>query len=101
MAIFPNEYELKKIRKKMAKVRGTQGLLPHASPIDRAKYEVCEQLLIYMKKKRMNQRELAEALQTSETRISEIVHFRIQKFTLDRLVTFLQMVQPMMTLRVA
>ena len=101
MAKFPSEQELKVIRKKMAKVKGSQGLPPDATPLDRAKYDVCEQILVYMKNKKMAQRDLAKALDTSETRISEIVHYRIQKFTLDRLIGYLQMVKPMLTFKVA
>jgi predicted XRE-type DNA-binding protein len=101
MAKFPNEQELKVIRKKMSKVKGSQGLPPDATPLDRAKYDVCEQILVYMKKKKITQRDLAEVLDTSETRVSEIVHYRINKFTLDRLIGYLQMVKPMLTLRVA
>ncbi len=101
MANFPSEQELKNIRKRVAKIRGTQGLSPHAMPLDRAKHDVCEQLLLFMKKKKLSQRELAKLLQTSETRVSEIVHYRIQKFTLDRLVAFLQIVRPMATVKVA
>ena len=51
MANFPNNQELNSIRKKVAKAKGTQGLPPDALPLDRAKHDVCEQLLIYMKKK--------------------------------------------------
>lgn len=101
MPKFPSEQELSTIRKKMAKVKGSQGLSPNATALDRAKYDVCEQILIYMKKKKMSQKELAKELETTETRISEIVHYRIEKFTLDRLVSFLQMIKPMLTLKVA
>lgn len=101
MARFPSKQELKTIRKKMAKVRGSQGLPPNATPLDRAKYDVCEQILVYMKKKKITQRDLAQVLETSETRVSEIVHYRIEKFTLDRLIGYLQMVRPMLTLKVA
>ncbi len=101
VAKFPSEQELKLIRKKMACVKGSEGLSPDASPLDRAKYDVCEQILVFMKKKKMTQRELAEVLGTSETRVSEIIHYRIQKFTLDRLITFLQMIKPMLTLKIA
>ena len=62
MAEFPSEQELKGIRKQMAKIRGSRGLPPNATPVDRGKYDICEQILIYMKKKRMTQRELAKAL---------------------------------------
>ncbi len=101
MAKFPGEKELKSIRRQMAKVQGTRGLPPGATPLDRGKYEVCEQILVYMKKKKMTQRELAKALDTSETRVSEIVHYRVDKFTLDRLVAYLQMIRPMATFHVA
>ncbi len=101
MEKFLSERELKVIRRQMAKVRGSRGLPPDATPLDRGKYDVCKQILIFMKKKRMSQRELAKALDTSETRVSEIVHYRIEKFTMDRLIGYLQMVKPMVTLRVA
>jgi predicted XRE-type DNA-binding protein len=101
MAKFPSEQELKVIRKKVAKVKGSQGLPPDATPLDRAKYDVCEQILIFMKKKKITQRDLAEVLNTSETRVSEMVHYRIQKFTLDRLIGYLQVIKPMLTLKVA
>lgn len=101
MAKFPSEKELKVIRKQMSRVKGSRSLPPEATPLDRGKYQVCERILLYMKKKKLTQRELARELNTSETRVSEIVHYRIEKFTLDRLVAFLQIVQPMVTLRVA
>ena len=101
MARFPGEEELKTIRKQMAKVKGSQGLPAHASALDRAKYDVCEQILIYMKKRKLSQRELAKLLDTPETRVSEIVHYRIQKFTLDRLVSYLQQIKPMFMLKVS
>jgi len=101
VAKFPSDGELKIVHRQMAKIKGSKGLSPNASPLDRAKYDVCEQILIYMKKKKMSQRQLAQLLETSETRVSEIVHYRIEKFTLDRLIGFLQMLKPMMTVKVA
>lgn len=101
MPAFPSEEELKKIRKQMARVKGSQALPPNATALDRAKYDVCEQLLIYMQKNKMSQRELAKLLKTSETRVSEFLHYRIQKFTLDKLVSFLQMVRPMVVVKIA
>ena len=101
MPEFPSEKELKIIRRQMSRVRGSQGLPPAATPLDRGKYSVCEQILVFMRKKKMSQRDLAKALDTSETRVSEIVHYRIEKFTLDRLVEYLQMMKPMITVHVA
>ena len=101
MPKFPSDQELKTIRKQVSRAKGSQGLSSEATPLERAKYEVCEQLLIFMKKKKLSQRELANLLEAPETRISEIVHYRIEKFTLDRLVAYLQIVKPMVTLHLA
>ncbi len=101
MKEFPNEEELRAIRKKMENVKGSRRLSPDATALDRAKYDVCEQILIYMKRKKMSQRDLAKVLHAPETRVSEIVHYRIEKFTLDRLISYLQLIKPMLTLRVA
>jgi predicted XRE-type DNA-binding protein len=101
MPKFPNETELKEIRKQTSRTRGSQGLSPDAGPLDRAKYEVCEQLLVFMKKKKLNQRQLADLLDAPETRVSEIIHYRIDKFTLDRLIAYLQVVKPMLTVHLA
>lgn len=101
VAKFPSEQELKAIRRQMARVKGSQGLPPDATALDRAKFDVCEQIVVYMRKKKLSQRELAKMLEAPETRVSEIVHYRIQKFTLDRLVAYLQELKPMVTLRVA
>lgn len=101
MPKFPSEHELKQIRKNTAKKKGSKGLSIDATALERAKYDVCEEILIYMKKKKMSQRELAAILETSETRVSEMVHFRTEKFTLDRLIGYLQMLRPMLTLKVA
>ena len=98
MTKFPSQNELKTIRNQVSRLKGSQGLSPDATPLERAKYEVCEQLLIFMKKKKLNQRSLAELLDAPETRVSEIVHYRIEKFTLDRLLAYLQIVKPMVTL---
>ncbi len=76
-------------------------LPPEASALDRAKFDFCEQILIDMKKKEITQGELAKAFQTLETRASDILHYRIQKFTLDRLIRFLQIFRPMLTVKVS
>ena len=101
MSKFPNDRELKAIRKEVSKLKGTKGLPPDATALDRAKFEACEQLLGFMRKKKLTQRQLAKLLRAPETRVSEIVHYRIHKFTLDRLVAYLQMIHPTLTLKLA
>ena len=101
MAKFPSPELLKKIRKKMTTVKGSQGLPPDASKLDRAKYKACEKILLYKMKKKISNRQLAQVLDCAETRVSEIVNYRIQKFTLDRLIAFAQSIDPGLILEVA
>ena len=101
MAKFPSEVELKEIRKKMSRVRGTAMLPPNATPLDKAKFELCKQLILYMQKQNLSQRELAKKLGVVESRVSEVVHYRIRKLTLDRLVKYHQTLDSDFMLKVA
>lgn len=96
-----NDNELKGIRKKTGRMQGTAMLPPNATPLDKAKFELCKQLLVYMRKHELSQRELAKQLGVVESRVSEIVHYRIKKLTLDRLVKYHQTVDPDFELKVA
>ncbi len=98
---FPSDAQLKKMRKKLSHVKGTYLLPPEASPIDRAKYDICTQILKVQMKKGFSQRALAKELGVAETRVSEILHRRIQSFTLDRLFGYLLTIKPNTKLKVA
>lgn len=98
---FPSDEELKRVRKKLSRGRASYVLPPDASSVERAKYEVCRQILLYMHAKGMTQRELAAKMGVAETRVSEIVHYHIWKFTLDRLLGYLEKLNPKLSLKVA
>jgi predicted XRE-type DNA-binding protein len=101
MTKFISDQELKAVRKAMRGVRGTEHLPTDATALDRAKHNLCRQFLIYMRKKEISQRKLAELLDVPESRISEIVHYRIGKLTLDRLVRYYERINPNANFKVA
>ena len=101
MRKFLTEGELKLIRKKVSRVRGTEMLPPNASSLDRTKYDLCKRLLIYMRENDLTQRELAKKLGVVESRVSEVLHYRIKKLTLDRLVKYHEKLNPSFSLKVA
>lgn len=96
---YLSEAEIRKIRKSMARTKGAAHLPPDASALDRAKYDLCQEFVIFMRKKGISQRKLAEMLGIPESRISEIVHYRINKLTLDRLVRYMETLRPNLVLR--
>jgi len=54
-----------------------------------------------MREQELSQRELAKKLGVVESRVSEVLHYRIQKITLDRLVKYHQVIDPDFALKVA
>ncbi len=100
----PSDNEWAEVRKAASRIgkRKPSGLLPpHASSLDRTKYDLCRRLAAYMREHELSQWELAKKLGVVESRVSEVLHYRIQKITLDRLVKYHQVIDPDFALKFA
>jgi predicted XRE-type DNA-binding protein len=82
---FPSEKELKSIRAKLEKAEPSRMLPKNASRADRLKYEICEKFVAYLLKHKMTQAQLARKLKVDPARINEIVKYRIDLYTVDKL----------------
>jgi len=82
---FPNEKELKKIRAKLSRVAPSHTLPRHASKADFVKYKLCEKFVKYILDHKISQAQLARHLHVDPSRINEIVKYRIDLFTVDKL----------------
>lgn len=82
---FPSEKELKSIRAKLAKVEPSRLLPKNASKADQLKYKLCEKFVAYLLQHKMTQVQLAKKLKVDPSRINEIVKYRIDLFTVDKL----------------
>jgi predicted XRE-type DNA-binding protein len=91
---FPDEKELSRVRKKLSKVEPTRSLSKDASKSDKLKYELCRQFVKYLLKHEMTQKELAEEIDIQPARLNEIVKYRIDLFTVDRLLDYAERLQP-------
>lgn len=93
---WPNESELSKIRLELESddVIGSTVLPLNASPLDQFKFKLCEIILIYKRKTDLKQKELAKIIGVDEARMSEILHYKIDKFTSDRLQEYVQKIYP-------
>ena len=104
-AVKNNEFmggaELKEVRRAFSHIRDSKTLRPAASALERAKNELCRQLIVYMREHDIFQRQLVKLLGVSESRVSEIVHYNIGKITLDRLVELHEVIDNEVTLKVA
>ena len=98
---WPSKAELKATAQKLAKAKGTAALSPDANILDKTKYTLCEEFVKYCLAHNYSQRDVAALLDINESRISEIVRYRIEKLTVDRLLKYLSKLNPKFKLLVA
>lgn len=98
---WPSEEIIKEAERKMKGGLATKLLSPDAGPVERAKHELCEHFIRYRRDQEINQRELARRLEVTENRVSEILHYHHEQFTIDRLLELLNRIKPGITLKVA
>ena len=93
---FPNPKRLAEVRARLSsdEVMGSSVLPENAGPIDRAKFKACEMMIKYLLKTGMLQKDLATKLGIDESRMSEILHYKVEGFTLDRLIAHAQTLYP-------
>lgn len=98
---FPSERELKMIRKKLEKTEPSRLLPKNASKADHVKYKLCEMFVIYLTKKNLTQVQLAKKLKVDPSRINEIVKYRIDLYTVDKLMALAEKLDLDFEVRVA
>jgi predicted XRE-type DNA-binding protein len=91
---FPNERDLKKIRKKLDKVQGTLMLPLNPTSAEKLRWEICQEFIKYANRKDMKNFELAKLLEVHESDVSKILHHRINKMTTDKLLHLFTKIQP-------
>lgn len=89
---FPAAKKLEEVRDRLSKedTLGSSLLSDDASEVERAKYKACEIIIRYRQNAGLKQKDLARLLAIDEARMSEILHYKIESFTLDRLIGYAQ-----------
>ena len=91
---FPNKKELEKIRKESEKWEGSLIPSQDATPTEKFRYQICQELLKYKMNNDLKNIEMAEALSVPEADLSRIFRFRIDGISTDRLLGLLEKVKP-------
>lgn len=98
---FPSKKELERVKKKLKNVEPTPVLTSSASVADQLKFALCKEFVVYLRTHKMTQLELAQELGVDPARISEIVKYKINLFTADRLLELLEQLYPKIKVTVA
>jgi predicted XRE-type DNA-binding protein len=89
--LFGEEIEIKEICDKLSNLNfsGGSSFLPkNASLLEQSKYNLCQKILAHQQKKKLSTEKLANQIQLSIPETEDILHCRINKFTLDRLMDY-------------
>jgi len=68
--------------------QGSWTLPRNATSLQKAKYELCKQILIHKQDKKLSTEEVAERINLSNSETKDILFYHIDYFTLDRLITY-------------
>lgn len=98
---YPTESEWTEIEKELAKSLPSKILPANSSPVDRTKQEICAHFIKYRRATQITQRELAKRIEVTESRVSEILNYHHQRFTIDKLLELLSKIKPEVRLKVA
>ncbi len=100
---FPSEKELEKMRTKLEKARGSLALSPNATPLEKFRYEICRQFVIYQREHGLKCKELAKLVGVDESLMSKVLRYRHERFSTDKLIEMLSKIYPKhhLTLRVS
>jgi len=74
---------------------------PSASKTDHAKYEICQMILGYKMDHKLLQKDVGEKIGADESRVSEILRMRIDRFTLDRLIAYAEKLMPKLRIHIS
>jgi predicted XRE-type DNA-binding protein len=67
---------------------GSWSLPENATPLEKAKHEICKQIVSYTQNNNFSAEEIAQKIQLSKAETEDILYYRIDYFTLDRLVSY-------------
>jgi len=82
---FPSEEKLKVMREKLEKAEPSRMLPKNATKAEKLKYAICEKFVVYLLDNKMTQVQLSKKLDIDPARVNEIVKYRIDLFTVDKL----------------
>jgi len=89
------------MRKKLENVEPSHGLPENATKAQKVKYKLCEKFVEHIQRHGTSQAELARKLGIDTARPNEIVRYRIDLFTIDKLIEYAELLDPSLKIDVA
>ena len=99
---YPDEKDLEDMVKKLSsdEVIGSTILPKDAPEVDKIKYKLCAKILEYKMTKNLTQKELAKKLGLDEPETSRVLHYKIERYSIERLLEYAKALYPKLTIEV-
>ena len=99
---YPEEKDLQEIFKKLSsdEVIGSSVIPKNAPESDKVKYKLCGKILEYKLVHNLTQKELAEKIGLDEPETSRVLHYKIERYSIERLLGYAMALYPKLTLEV-
>jgi predicted XRE-type DNA-binding protein len=97
---FPSKKRVETALKKLEKVDGTLALSENPTALEKFRWDLCQKFIKYKFANDLAQKELAKLLGVDESKVSKILHHRIDEFSTDRLIALYEKLDPKVKLKV-
>ena len=97
----PSKKKLAEMDKKLRNLDGTRMVGPSSTPMERFRWDLCQNLVRYMVEKELSQVEISKLLEIDQARVSEIVNHRIDKVSTDKLIEYNERINPKVQFKIA
>ncbi|MCM0604604.1 MAG: XRE family transcriptional regulator [Xanthomonadaceae bacterium] len=97
---FPKESELNKIRKKLEKAEGTLMMPENPTTLEKFRWDLCQKFVKYKHDHDLTLEQMGKIMGIDKGKVSKILRHRIEDFSTDRLIVYLEALYPETKLKV-
>lgn len=97
---YPNKKQIDDLLNSMTDDDFSVLIPDDATDVEKIKFELCKNFIVYLREHKMTQVELANLLGVDKSRINWIVKYRIEHFSIDYLYSLLKQLNPKIELKI-
>ncbi|MCB0350676.1 MAG: XRE family transcriptional regulator [Bdellovibrionales bacterium] len=99
---YPDAKDLDEMLKKLSsdKIVGSTVIPKDAPESDKIKFKLCAKIIEYKLAKNLSQKDLAVKIGLDEPEISRILHYKIERYSIERLLGYATILYPKLTIEV-
>lgn len=98
---FPSKKDLRAVRRRLSKVEGSLMRPMNLTPLEKFRYDIQQCFVKFKIEHEVTQKAMAEIIGIDESKMSKILHNRLEEFSTDRMIAFYEKLNPKVKLEVS